>query len=198
MRKLSINAKKSPPLPSKRAKLEPMTEGPEEDECDPHDIDDHEKIDDEKILPHIQAFHESIQKDFEDMVSEILTFQRTEEQYEAPEPFGDGNMSVPTAKANDGGLEVLGRLEKPVGIFFEGCSTGFEIQPVVLRGLAMPVNLGWHWMERNRVDALGSQNAIKLRHKLVKIPSKEDLPEVGVHVIGDHKIPAISLDVEEK
>ena len=88
------SSSKIQPWSAKRAKLETKAEHNEtesEDECDPHDVDDHEKKDDEKILPHIQAFHESIQKDFEDMVSEILTFQRTEEQYEAPEPFGDGD-----------------------------------------------------------------------------------------------------------
>ena len=78
---------------AKRAKLATMADQTvSEDECDPHDVDDHEKKDDEKILPHTQAFHESIQKDFHDLVTEILiTYGGSKLQDKAPEPFGDGD-----------------------------------------------------------------------------------------------------------
>ena len=102
---------------------------------------------------------------------------------------------MPTAKEGETGLEVLGELKRPLLLMFDGCKTSFEIRPVVLRGLAMPLNIGYRYMIQNRIDLLFSQEAVSLRGKVVKIPASNDATrEVKLHVVGNHVIPPFSVN----
>ena len=93
------------------------------------------------------------------------------------------------------GLTILGRVKKPLHLRIGGHSCTFPLRPVVLRDLAMDVNLSGPWMKSQQIDQLHSQDAIQIRGRVrVKLLAPEhqgarDRAPVRVFSIGNVTIP---------
>ena len=78
---------------------------------------------------------------------------------------------VKTAKTNQD-LQVLGKMTKKMFISFPTCPIRFSIRPMVLRGLSMPLNLGYQFLSKAGVvvDPQNNQIVVQGRPVLLPIP----------------------------
>ena len=77
-------------------------------------------------------------------------------------------VSVGTAQAS-AKLDVLGELSKPLHIQFDGLDTKFKFQPVVIKNLAMDINICGPFLRQHSIDQIHSENALKIQGQLVKL-----------------------------
>ena len=85
----------------------------------------------------------------------------------------EGSNIVKTAKANDG-LRVLGRVPKTLRIRLGQHPAHVEIQPVVLDGLSMDLNLSGPFLRRNSIDHLHSRNALQIGEQQIPLVHPHD------------------------
>ena len=79
------------------------------------------------------------------------------------------------------GLKILGKLKTPTRLRLGGLSATIPFQPVVLRDLAMEVNLSGPFMKAHHIDQLHSSNAISVGSKGTRvklIPPDSKAPQV--------------------
>ena len=86
-----------------------------------------------------------------------------------PEP----HLRVATAKKKEE-LTVLGRTEKPLFLRFKGHPTKFAVKPVVLRGLAMSMNLGYDFMKKADLVVLPKAGQLRIQGRHYPLPFTRD------------------------
>ena len=93
-------------------------------------------------------------------------------------------------------MQVLGRVPVPLELRFSGYSAPFQIQPLVLKHLSMPLNLSGPFLRKMGIDQIHSQNALRVQGTLVKLlppqkkPSSRDSRPVAVYTVEAVTIPA--------
>ena len=60
-------------------------------------------------------------------------------------------------------LQVLRELEKPLKMTIPSLNKSYAFQPVVIRGLAMPINMSGPFMKKNRWDEIHSENCLRVQ-----------------------------------
>ena len=109
-------------------------------------------------------------------------------------------VKVGTAKANST-LEVLGELTFPLKITLGDHPTKFRFQPVVLRNLAMDVNLCGPFLKEYGIDQIHSRNCLKVQNRFVPVYAADYMrtrPEAtssGVYVAERRTLPPRSVSV---
>ena len=79
-----------------------------------------------------------------------------------------GLDTVGTAKQG-ADLTVLGETKRPLSMRLAGTACEFSLQPVVLEGLGMDLNLSGPYLKRHGIDQLHSEDAIRVKGTLVKL-----------------------------
>ena len=126
---------------------------------------------------------------FGDAISEEF-FKSLPVEFQEVEP--SSIRTVHTAKKSQG-IEVVGKLRKPLYFTFQGHSTRFSIRPTVLKGLSMPINLGYSFMARSGLVLRPHQGEVLIQGTAVPLPLLKDIsgPAVAaVHVARDVIVPA--------
>ena len=77
--------------------------------------------------------------------------------------------NVTTAKQGQG-LKVVGKLKRPLRFKIQNHPEDFSTDLFVLRGLTMPVNLGYHFMEQNDVSLLPAKKTVSIRGQDLPLP----------------------------
>jgi len=102
--------------------------------------------------------------------------------------------------AADGGkLQVLGETKRPIRMQLGGHPTLVSIQPVVIRGLAMPVNISGPTMKKLKIDHLISQNKIRFQGRLIPLVSEQqkktgwERTRFPLYLPRSLRIPAMTL-----
>ncbi len=98
-------------------------------------------------------------------------------------------------------LKVLGETKKDVKLFIGSCPKPFYLRPVVIKGLAMDVNLSLPFLTANKIDQLHSRGALLVRGREVCLRDHRGRPtESGrspishsfVYTSAAVKVPAYS------
>ena len=84
------------------------------------------------------------------------------------------NSKVGTAKENES-LNVLGETKRHMHLSFANFPTRFKFRPVVLEGLAMPINISGPFMKRHGIDQIHSRDSIKIQGQ--EMPLLSSVPE---------------------
>ena len=69
---------------------------------------------------------------------------------------------IGTAKSNES-LRVLGETKRFMHLTFSGSPTRFKFRPVILEGLAMPINISGPFMKTHHIDQIHSRNALRIQ-----------------------------------
>ena len=79
-------------------------------------------------------------------------------------------VQVGTAQAS-AKLDVLGEVAKPLHIQLGGLESKFKFQPVVIKNLAMDINICGPFLRQHSIDQIHSQNALRIQGQLVQLHS---------------------------
>ena len=79
-----------------------------------------------------------------------------------------GSPRVATA-AEGSSLAVLGRVKKPLKLKLGGHPTIIRFRPVVIKDLAMSLNLSGPFMSRHKIDQIHSQGCLKFQNRLIPL-----------------------------
>ncbi len=106
---------------------------------------------------------------------------------------------VGTAKKS-AALQVLGESTNSLKLHLAGLPMAFRFKPVILRGLAMPLNLSGPFLKKHNIDQLHSQNALRVQDQLLPLSSTANhtppTPEAAfsdVYLIDDVTVPPMSI-----
>ena len=104
------------------------------------------------------------------------------------------HLRVATAKKKEE-LTVLGRTVKPLLLRFKGHPTKFAVRPVVLRGLAMSMNLGYDFMKKADLVVLPKAGQLRIQGRHYPLPFTRDSNKTmgSVYVSKKTTIPPNSM-----
>lgn len=107
-----------------------------------------------------------------------------------------GAGTVGTAKEGSG-LKVLGRLKEPLQLQL-GAGIVLRTRPIVLRGLAMPLNLSGPYLKAQGIDQIHSKDCLQINGQvipLVKDRQKELIGQIQaeLYIKEDQVIPSCSV-----
>ncbi len=94
-----------------------------------------------------------------------------------------GTVSVGTAKAG-AELSVLGQVRRPLELRLGGLPKKFKIQPAVIRGLSMPLNLSGPFMKAQGIDQLHSKNCIRVMGRLLPLSRMPNPPRSEISTVS--------------
>jgi hypothetical protein len=106
--------------------------------------------------------------------------------------------SIGTA-SSDGRMEVLGETKQPIRMQLGGHPTLVSIQPAVIRGLAMPMNISGPTLRKLRIDHLYSRNSLRFQGRLIPlVPEKQEKSgwertQFPLHLPHRVEIPAMTI-----
>jgi len=105
--------------------------------------------------------------------------------------------SVGTAKRGDG-LRILGKLKKPVELKISE-KAKFKIQPTVLEGLAMRLNLSGPFLKKHNIDQLHSQDCVQIgEEKFPLLAAMREEEEVAIghplYILQDTDLTPMSVN----
>ncbi len=98
-------------------------------------------------------------------------------------------------------LQVLGKTKKDVKLMIGNCHKPFYLRPVVIKGLAMDVNLSLPFLTANKIDQLHSRGALLVRGREVCLRDHQSRPAESncspishsfVYTSAAGKVPAYS------
>ena len=90
----------------------------------------------------------------------------------------ESNIFVATA--HEGArMKILGRLKNPILIQLGNCSKPFEIQPYVIPGLSMGLNLSKLFMSHYGIDELHSMNSLRYGQELIPLETSNPMEAVA-------------------
>ena len=102
------------------------------------------------------------------------------------------NMSVGTAKQGEQ-LDVIGEPTRPLTMTLQDCNTRFAFKPIIIRGLAMDVNISGPWMKSKQWDQLHSEDAIRVQGKTIKLERPKDILPTRARIKGNQTAAANSI-----
>ncbi len=75
---------------------------------------------------------------------------------------------IGTAKS-DSSMKVLGETRRHIHVQLSTCPTKFKLRPVVVEGLAMPMNIAGPFLKRHNIDQIHSRDSLSLQGKLIPL-----------------------------
>ena len=102
--------------------------------------------------------------------------------------------TIGTAKSGSS-LKVLGRLKKPIPIQLGPNLPKLSIQPVVIQGLAMNLNISGPFLAANKIDQLHSKNCLLVKGQYV--PLTIHAPSREIHSLVDYQLKTPTYVREE-
>ena len=102
------------------------------------------------------------------------------------------NQTVTTAKEGQK-MTVLGKLKAPLRFKFQGHSDVLKTELYVLRGLRMPLNLSYKFLQMNDVSLLPARHSIDIRGHVLPLPfigKRTDEMGSGVYLAQNTVVPA--------
>ena len=93
---------------------------------------------------------------------------------------------VQTAKAEEN-LKVLGKMAKKLHFHFPTCPDVFAIQPVILRGLSMPLNLGYDFLSKEGIVVDPRRDRLLVRGRAVLLPVPRGTEPQVASLVVRHK-----------
>ena len=102
------------------------------------------------------------------------------------------HKKIGTAKANET-LEIVGETKQFMHLAFLHCPTKFKFRPVVIKGLAMPINISGPFMKTHHIDQLHSQNALRVQGHLIPlfhdVPNPRDIEQTKLDLVLENETP---------
>ena len=107
----------------------------------------------------------------------------------------DKPLTISTASKDQAGMEVVGQVFEPLPLTFIGIPAHLTVQPQVLKGLSMDLNLGYTFFQENGLEILPAEHAIVVDGFYLSLPrtsQKHSPATTSIYISKKQVIPAFS------
>ena len=105
--------------------------------------------------------------------------------------------AIKTADKTEAGLQVLGEPEQSLTLSTIKPKIQFQFKPVIVRNLAMDLNISGPWMKANNWDQIHSKNCLRIQGQSVPLCNSDhiEVPEAELYACQETRIPPRSMKI---